>query len=288
MFLNEKGVIPMLNITPFLFGYIRAPTSRKTKSTTFKYQYMRLPRILLFLFPMLTVVFANCQISATDGEILAVDSKILSRSISVQINSLGPVSENSPFVYITDGRKMVESGTLDKLRELTGTHRIPAAHYVFVSSIDSRTGVDHRNEDFFCNPLYAQFFGEELVPLVESQMAVDSRPKNRILIGISFGALNAAYFSGRTDLFSKYALLSPITYPCDAFLKEIAFSTNKSLKIYISTGTNDAEAYIEPLKGLYLSKGYELRFIKTRGQHDFQNWNGQLETAIIFLNEERK
>lgn len=221
-----------------------------------------------------------------------IDSKILSEKISVTTYRTIQDVEPTSIVYITDGQKMIANGALDRIKQLTTRGKIPNAYYVFVSTIDPATNEDKRNTYFFCNNDYVRFFEEELIPRVEgslsyldtAQYKLQGTPEQRSLVGISFGGLSAAYFSGKTDIFKNYALLSPITYPCKDALSSIAFSEKKDLNIFISTGKNDAENYVGSLIQLYTSKGYRIENLKTEGAHDFENWNSQLEEVLHFLN----
>ncbi len=224
---------------------------------------------------------SQCEQAIPIEESFVLDSQLLSEKISITTYGVSIDAINIPVVYMTDGRKMIENGTLNRIKELTKQGKIPNAYYVFVSTIDAVTNEDKRNTYFFCNDDYIRFFEEELIPHVEGSLSL--KIKQRSLIGISFGGLSAAYFSGKTDLFQNYALLSPITYPCKEALSSIAFSENEHLRIFISTGTNDAENYVEPLYQLYTSKGFRVKQIKTEGVHDFDNWNGQLEEVLNFL-----
>ncbi len=109
-------------------------------------------------------------------------------------------------------------------------------------------------------------------------------PYERLLVGISFGGLNAAYFSAKSvNLFQNFALLSPVTYPRPAVLQDIVFSQNRDLRIFLSTGQNDAEKYVAPLKSMYSGKGYTIKLLHTDGGHDFENWNSQLKQLINFF-----
>ncbi|GMN06459.1 hypothetical protein MTsPCn5_18480 [Croceitalea sp. MTPC5] len=235
---------------------------------------------------VMTLILSGRLFSQPDTEndklsSFTIDSDVLSESISITVYNAFSTDTVSDIIYITDGQKMIENGALDTIKALTKEEKIPKATYVFVSTIDARTKEDKRNTYFFCNADYIRFFEEELVPYIEAQLSL--KAENRSLIGISFGGLNAAYFSGKTDLFQNYALLSPITYPCNDALIAIAFSENKNLNILISTGKNDAENYVTPLTNLYKSKGYTVKNITTDGAHDFENWNHQLEEVLNFL-----
>ncbi|WP_299216122.1 hypothetical protein [uncultured Aquimarina sp.] len=124
------------------------------------------------------------------------------------------------------------------------------------------------------------------MPRVEGSLL--RKPEQRSLVGISFGGLNAAYFSGKTTLFQNYALLSPITYPCNQVLSAIVFSENNDLRVIITTGKNDAEKYVEPLLNIYKSKNYGVENFSTNGAHDFENWNDQLERVLLYLLKNQK
>ncbi|WP_165395250.1 alpha/beta hydrolase [Flagellimonas allohymeniacidonis] len=213
----------------------------------------------------------------------SIYSKVLQRSIDISIYDSNPSKKEKPIVYLTDGRKLLENGVMDSIKRLTLFGQIPFATYVFVSTVDRVSGQDYRNENFFCNPSYIRFFESELVPFVEKGHEKGKSSFERSLVGISFGGLNAAYFSARTDLFGNYALLSPVIYPCKKVISDISFSQNKSLRIILTTGKNDAENYVDELERIYGSKGYELSTIETNGQHDFNNWNAQWRYVLNFL-----
>ena len=230
-------------------------------------------RILPFL--ICSVIQMNAQLDT-----FLLKSKILSRTIEVFISRPNKSANQIPIVYYTDGSKMIKNGVLAKIDSLIKAGRVPLTVNVFVSSIDRKTGVDHRNEYFFCNPDYLTFFESELIPRVETYLDKGASVINRSLVGVSFGGLNAGYFSAKSSLFQNYGLLSPVTYPCEKVLQEIVFSKNQDLKIFLSTGKNDAEGYVQPLRNLYESKGYKIKINRIKGGHDFENWNGQLEVML--------
>ncbi|NER82982.1 MAG: hypothetical protein F6K42_26180 [Leptolyngbya sp. SIO1D8] len=234
--------------------------------------------IIIIIFGFLVV---NSCLARLDT--IKITSKNLNRDI--RIFWYRPESKE-PFksiVYFTDGEKMIENGTLSVIGSLTKYGAIPSAYYVFVSTIDPISGVDYRNEYFFSNPRYLSFFESELIPEIESIMRKVFNPDKRALVGISFGGLNTAYFSAKSKAFKNYALLSPITYPRPGILRDITFSSNKNLKIFISSGKSDAENYVKPLARIYQAKGHNIKTLYTPGGHNFENWNGQLNQALNFL-----
>ena len=213
---------------------------------------------------------------------IAVKSEYLSRTIQSFIYDADPEISDKPVVYVTDGKKFINNGSLDKIKKLTASGKIRPAFYVFTSTIDPSSGKDHRNEYFFTNPSYIDFFEKELIPAIEKNMN-GMKPEKRTLIGISFGGLNAAYFSAKSTHFKNFGVLSPITYPRKKVYQDISFSQNKNLKIYISSGKNDAETYTQDLVELYREKDYQLDVRYTEGAHDFDNWNSQLAQMLQFL-----
>ncbi|MEL6256488.1 MAG: alpha/beta hydrolase-fold protein [Bacteroidota bacterium] len=235
-------------------------------------------------FIFLLMAIFNGLLPAQTLEI-KLPSEILQREIEVFIyrDEVRPL--DGRIHYFTDGRKVIENGGLQKIKKLIQKNAIPASTYVFVSSQDPDSKEDFRNEYFFNNPDYIHFFREELIPEVEDRLQKNFESAMRSLIGISFGGLNAAYFSAESRLFKNYALLSPVTYPRPALSQYIAFSQNTDLKIFISTGKNDAERYVGPLKELYESKNYEIEVNKTQGGHDFDNWNRQWGRLLNFLSD---
>ncbi|WP_106145324.1 alpha/beta hydrolase [Flagellimonas meridianipacifica] len=231
-------------------------------------------------------VLFSLSVNAQTTQFL-LESLHLNRSISITAFDTAPEVRDKPIVYLTDGQKMIENGSLNVIETLTRANKVPVAFYVFVSTIDEASGVDFRNEYFFCNENYRRFFEEELIPHIEESvfpLGRKRKSKERSLVGISFGGLNAAYFSATATSFQSYGILSPVTYPCQQeLMKHIAFSKNKDLKIFLSTGTNDAERYLPPLKASYEGKGYQVKVHKTDGAHDFDNWNKQWEVVLAYL-----
>lgn len=235
------------------------------------------------IFPAIVSLFIYLS-ALSQEKIMIINSEHLSKKIKVVTYNTGVKTKKKPIVYITDGEKFINNGGLQKVQFLTEKEKIPAAHYVFVSTVDPKTKEDYRNYYFFNNPKYLDFFEYELIPRIETPLLTYIKPEDRSLIGISFGGLNAAYFSAKSKKFKKFALLSPVTYPRnEELMKAISFSENKDLGIFLSTGTNDSENYFKELKAMYTSKNYHIKTIKTNGGHDFKNWNGQLTLVLTFL-----
>jgi len=214
---------------------------------------------------------------------LIINSSYLDKPVAVTVKKSTINEDDLPIIYVTDGKKFIDNGLFAEIKKLQEKGKVPPAHYVFVSTISPMDQVDYRNDYFFCNPDYLAFFQEELIPQVEQKIGKIFTRDKRSLIGISFGGLNAAYFAAQDAPFRNYALLSPVTYPCKELNQKVMFGPQKGQRIFVSTGTRDAERYVDDLLSLYNSKDFEIKESRTKGGHDFDNWKGQLEEVLLFL-----
>ncbi|MEL6655411.1 MAG: alpha/beta hydrolase-fold protein [Bacteroidota bacterium] len=238
--------------------------------------------LLLFLFLALAQSL-SCQLDTLQHRYLAS-----STIIEVYLRAAPNPGKQDAVHYFTDGKKLLENDFLDTLQLVEERLLLEPAHWIFISTIDPVTGQDHRNEYFFCNPDYLQFIDSTLIPAVEEQLGISPRPSDRSLIGLSFGGLNAAYFSAHSQIFQNFALLSPVTYPCPMVERDILFSENADIRVWLSTGRNDAERYVQKLEAVYRGKGLKVEILETDGSHDFANWRQQIETILRFLQDENQ
>lgn len=203
---------------------------------------------------------------------LLVQSSILGRDVQVYHYANQTTPNQREVCYLTDGMKMIQAGVLDRIIAAEQQGMLKQGHLFFVSTIDPQ-GTDHRNEYFFCNEDYIRFFEKELIPQMETMFKIQSSPVNRSIAGMSYGGMNAAFFSAEAQQFKGFGLLSPFTGPCAALPEKIEKSSRKDIRVYMNTGKNDAEAYVGPLETAYKSNAADLLFKHTKGGHDFNNWN---------------
>ena len=211
-------------------------------------------------------------------ETISIKSHVFERPINVLYQS----GTTDQVVYITDGQKMIDNGAWAVIDSLIQENRKLDATYVFISTIDDVSGEDYREEYFFCNSDNKTFLELELLPEIEQIIGKKYTADQRSLVGVSFGALNATYML-QSDQFLNYGILSPITYPCPDIISKIAFTDISEKRIFFSTGKNDAEAYLQPLRLFTENKVKDIKVLTTDGAHDFQNWNGQIQMLVPFL-----
>ncbi|MEM7552078.1 MAG: alpha/beta hydrolase-fold protein [Bacteroidota bacterium] len=237
---------------------------------------------IILLYTCILFILSGCKKTVEDS--FSAKSDSLNTEIEVIIRETGNSDQNQkPIVYFTDGEEILNHGVFEKIDSATEADSLPAAYYVFVGSMNGITDTNEREKYFFCNEEYLSFFENEIIKAVESRIGRSFSPDNRSLAGISFGGMNAAFFAAQSNAFNRFAMLSPITYPCTELNAKIAFSERKDLNIYISSGHNDAETYAKPLVEMFNSKGYHVEFIETTGGHDFDNWNTQWVHMLKFL-----
>ncbi len=89
---------------------------------------------------------------------------------------------------------------------------------------------------------YMQFIEHELIPVIESEYAVDTLRSSRTILGHSFGGLLGAYaFTNHNTVFGNYILLSPsIWYDNEIMLKleqeSRSINANHHQMVYLGQG----------------------------------------------------
>ena len=215
-------------------------------------------------------------------EKVVVNSTALNQKVEAYIFETAAKGKAKPTVFITDGRKFMNGGALDKIKTLAASQKIPPVNIVFVSTINPENGTDNRNTYFACNASYIQFFEKELIPEVEACLNIKQGPKDRSLVGFSYGGLNTAFFTAQSDQFMNYGILSPYTRICPEIKEKIGSTKLKNLKIFLSTGTGDAESNVEVFNTIYTAQKHNVNKVQTTGGHTFSNWIGQLEAIINY------
>jgi enterochelin esterase-like enzyme len=192
-----------------------------------------------------------------------------------------------PSLYVTDGQWYLASGELAQLiDEMIGDGRIEPLVAVFV---DSRNPEDlnenRRNSEFMCNAKYAAFFANELLPAINAVHPVSSLRQDRVILGMSFGGLNAACFGIMLpEFFGGIAMQSPASGEhLDAVRELYVQSPRLPLKMFLSVGTeNDNLKAATRFRRTLEKKGYDLNYRKVRRGHDWQNWKPLLDDVLLY------
>ncbi len=159
---------------------------------------------------------------------------------------------------------------------------------VLVVFIDSRNPhkpeENRRNSEFMCNTKYAGFFASELIPTISRDLPVSLSRDDRVILGVSFGGLNAACFGlALPELFSGIAMQSPASGDHLEVVRKLYEEREPlPLKMFISVGSrNDNTGAVKRFNKTLQDKGYDVTFIKVVGQHDWNNWTPLLDDVLL-------
>jgi enterochelin esterase-like enzyme len=192
-----------------------------------------------------------------------------------------------PAIYVADGQWYIESGQLPQLLDrLIEDGSIEPTIAVFVDSRSpDNLDLNRRNQEFFCNEDYAQFYSSELIPAIDQHYRTRADRESRVVLGMSFGGLNSACFGlHATEAFGGIAMQSPAMHPVRGLHDAYADSPPLPLRIFLSTGTeNDNEASTRRLHEILEQKGYEMRYREVPQGHNWRNWRPLLDDVLTYF-----
>lgn len=194
-----------------------------------------------------------------------------------------------PVIYVTDGPGYIQQGKMPRvLNRLIQRGSIEPVIAVFVDARDpDNLDVNRRNQQFFCNAEYLRFFEDELIPTIAASYPAALNRERRYILGVSFGALNAACFGlGGYRTFGGIAMQSPAMHPLPGLLPAYEKSPRLPLRVFLSTGDrNDNEYTARRFRTILRDKGYDLQFKEVRGEHNWDNWRPLVYDVLEFFFE---
>jgi len=190
-----------------------------------------------------------------------------------------------PTLYVTDGQMYLADGNFKAvLDDQIGSGMIEPLVVVFVDSRNPDNLTENRrNSEFMCNSKYAGFFANELIPAISRAEPVSMSRDKRVILGVSFGGLNAACFGlALSELFSGIAMQSPASGKHLDVVRELYEERDAlPLKVFISVGTrNDNTGAVKRFDKTLEIKDYDVTFIKVHGTHDWKNWRPLLDDVL--------
>ncbi len=211
-----------------------------------------------------------------------IKSKLLKKTLSYKVY-LPPsqfLLKKLPTVYINDGFNYIKAGKVPELLDsLIINKKIEPIAVVFLEPKDlSDNNKNIRNELFWCNPNFAEFFKKELIPVVEKRFPLSKDKNDRTILGLSFGGLAAAYLAKKSKLFKNVAMQSPAFKGCMDIYPYYSKTKKDDTNIFLSYGTkNDTQKQDEPMIKILNKKGYNLCVEKIEGGgHTWKVWLPQL------------
>ncbi len=194
---------------------------------------------------------------------------------------------NLPVIFLTDGQWYIEGGEMPrKLDEMIYKREIKPVVAVFVDARDPKNlDKNRRNQQFLGNEKYVDFYRKELIPSIQRNYKVSRRQKNRAIMGLSFGGLNATFFGAKaSDTFHMLGIQSPALHPVKNIYDLYRDQEKLPLKIFLTTGTvNDTEIPARKLKKTLEDKGYKFEYIEVAEGHNWMNWKPLINKALLYF-----
>jgi enterochelin esterase-like enzyme len=234
-------------------------------------------------------------------EHLRFPSKILSneRMLSVYIPAgFQPNADPYPLLILFDRWAYAEvMSAPTSLDNLIAFGAIPPIVAIMVSHINHEV----RSLEMTCNPSYAEFLAQELVPWVREKYHGTDDPAHTIVSGMSLGGLIAAYAGLRhPEIFGKILCQSASFQwrpnsdtEMEWLCRQFAASPRLPLSFYLEAGSledvfdehwgvslRDANRH---MRDLLQSKGYPVHYAEFSGGHLFPCWQGGFADGMIAL-----
>ena len=229
------------------------------------------------------------------SEDIRIESEMLGYDLQYRVYVPDGARRNSelPALYITDGQWYISRGELPQLldAEIAAGNVEP----MLVVFLDSRNPdnlqQNRRNQQFFCNQRFVDFFTEELLPAVDGAYPASATREDRVILGLSFGGRNSACFGLMAhDSFAGIAMQSPANSEMMDDMRFLYMAQDKlPLKIFLSVGTvNDntqsGRQFMETLK----FQEYDLTYREVDQGHDWDNWKPLLDDVLhTFFSHDR-
>jgi enterochelin esterase family protein len=231
---------------------------------------------------------------ATDE--IVVESKVFGRrGVGMYLPARYRRNRRYPLLVVHDGHDYVRYASLKIILDnLIHRREIPDMVVALTSS-------PHRLGEYADDPRHATFIATELVPLLETRMAIEGRAQGRCLMGASFGAVAALTTAWRhPGMFGKLLLQSgsfaftdigdrnhrgPLFDPIVQFMNRFRADPQPvSERIFITVGTYESLIYENrSLVPLLRSTGMEVRYTEARDGHNWENWRDRLREGLSWL-----
>jgi len=192
-----------------------------------------------------------------------------------------------PVIFLTDGQNYISRGRMPRImNKLISAGKIEPVVAVFVDPRDpDNLKSNRRNSEFLCNRDYLRFYVEELIPEIEANYSVQADRAGRTIMGLSFGATNAACFGLLGyETFSGIAMQSPANHPIDNLLPAYEEMPTLPIKVFLSTGRPDDNTQANRhFRRILQDKGYVMEYIEVTQGHDWDNWRPLLDNVLLYF-----
>ncbi|AIY66772.1 alpha/beta hydrolase [Pseudoalteromonas piratica] len=237
---------------------------------------------MLFLLLVSPVILAN---TLSTNQLISSPSLGYDLQYRVHVPANLEQSKKYKTLYVVDGQSFLFNGKLHKvITSNISNNNIEPIISVFIDSRDPHNlQLNRRNEQFMCNPKYATFFINELLPQIQRDYPSSKKREDNVIMGVSFGGLNAACFGLMIDdYFGGLAMFSPAN---TEMLKVIRKSYNKAkpqpARVFISFGTkNDNILAGRRFKESLEKLNFDVHYFENNEGHNWKNWLPLLDDML--------
>jgi enterochelin esterase-like enzyme len=212
-----------------------------------------------------------------------------------------------PLMVLFDASSYLTLGAVrPTLDNLIAENKIPPVVVALIGSISDNV----RNRELPCNPEFAEFLDQELVPWLRGNYRVTTNPRDVVVGGVSHGGLAAVCAAMRhPETFGNVLSQSgTVWWFPGADLNEIALRTGDResnwvarqfierpklpVRFFLEAGLFENDVFgsggqiLETnrhLRDVLRAKGYDVHYQDFVGGHDWLNWRGSLADGIITL-----
>ncbi|WP_265442652.1 alpha/beta hydrolase-fold protein [Flexivirga meconopsidis] len=236
---------------------------------------------------------------ARPGEIidLAVQSRALRREnvCRVYLPARFRDTHSYPLLIVHDGDDYLGYASMKPVLDNL-IHRLDVAEAIVVF-----TSPGDRNREYANSAQHARFVAKELVPRLESEFPLLSKPSGRCLMGASFGAVASLTTAYRyPDVFGSLLLQSgsfvftdignehgggEVFDPVVRFMNRYRAAPRKVAdRLFVSCGIY--EPLIVPNRSMipvFEGAGMQVRYVEARDGHSWEDWRDRLRDGLSWI-----
>jgi enterochelin esterase-like enzyme len=198
-------------------------------------------------------------------------------------------SEIYPVLYVTDGYEYMHEKMGNMVTILDNLIHLKKIRPVIVVFIDHREPVNRSNnrrmQELAMNEQYLNFVTKELIPKVEGQYPVSTRPEDRGILGTSMGGLTAAYFSfSKPEIFGLAGIQSPAFWFRPEIYTFCANPEKPPVKTFLTTGTiHDTAEGAEKMQNILDTNTCAFQYTEVHQGHSWGNWRDLIDDMLIYF-----
>jgi enterochelin esterase-like enzyme len=246
---------------------------------------VQMKKLIILMSIITSPAFADGVLS--DNKRIA--SSVLDYELQYRVYTPAKTSAASdlPVLYVADGPGYIRQGQMPMVLDaLIESGEISPVVVVFVDPRDpDNLRKNRRNQQFLCNGDYLEFYKEELIPTIAEDYPVGQSRDDRGILGLSFGATNAACFGLMgSDTFSDIGMHSPANHPVKELLSTYEEAPMLPLNIFLSTGTpDDNTSANRSFHKILEAKGYPMKYMEVREGHNWKNWKPLIDDVLLYF-----